>query len=104
MLSALIDSRSRWLVGSSKTSTLGFCSINLQNSSRLASPPERISVRLSASSRGNSSCPWLDQRFVVLSKVSNRGLVPPDDLSVVQEWAVVAAGLAQFCFRHGGRV
>ena len=30
MLSALMDSRSRWFVGSSRTRTLGFCSISLQ--------------------------------------------------------------------------
>src|SRR6266853_290230 len=95
MLSALIDSRSRWLVGSSNTRTLGFCSISLQKISRAASPPERTSVFLSPSSNflvGGSRLPLmkplesrharLDQRFVVLGKISNRRFVTPDNLSV----------------------
>ena len=49
-LSALIDSRSKWLVGSSSTRTLGFCSISLQKISRADSPPDRARVGLRASS------------------------------------------------------
>jgi hypothetical protein len=44
MFSALIDSRSRWLVGSSSTRTFGFCSISLQKISRADSPPESARV------------------------------------------------------------
>ena len=57
MFSALIDSRSRWLVGSSSTSTFGFCSIMRQNSSRAVSPPESASVGFSPSSPLNSIWP-----------------------------------------------
>src|SRR5436190_5953051 len=46
-------------------------------------------------------CSWLDQRFVVLGKKSNCSFVSPNNFSVVQEWAVVAAGLTQFSFRNG---
>src|ERR1035441_2851113 len=47
MLRALIDSRSRWFVGSSSTRTFGFCSISLQKTNRAASPPASTSVRFS---------------------------------------------------------
>ena len=49
MLIALIDSRSRWFVGSSSKSTFGFCSIRLQNSKRAASPPDSTFVLLDGS-------------------------------------------------------
>src|SRR5207302_1391727 len=44
-------------VGSSKTRTLGFCSISLQKSRRAASPPESASVGLRPSSRWKSIWP-----------------------------------------------
>ena len=43
--SASIASRSRWLVGSSSTSTLGFSTASRANTSRAASPPERVPTR-----------------------------------------------------------
>src|SRR5579872_1369699 len=118
MLSALIDSRSRWLVGSSSTSTLGFCSISLQNSRRAASPPERTPVFLVASSRAKSIWPRisaqflgngcavplmeplenrrsaLDQTAMVLREVADRSLVSPDYFPGVNQRTVIAAGLA----------
>src|ERR1022692_1653066 len=57
MFSALMDSKSKWFVGSSSTSTFGFCSINLQKISRACSPPESACVGFSASSPLNSICP-----------------------------------------------
>ena len=44
MFSALMASRSRWFVGSSSTSTFGFCSMMRQKSSRAVSPPDNASV------------------------------------------------------------
>ena len=101
MFSALIDSRSRWLVGSSRTSTFGFCSMIRQKSRRAVSPPERASVGLWPSSPLNSICPsrpWMscrvrvrielvqpldgrhpfaDRAGVVLREVADRDLVAP---------------------------
>src|SRR6266446_3338135 len=47
---ALMDSRSRWFVGSSRTRKFGFCNISLQKMSLADSPPERALVGLRASS------------------------------------------------------
>ena len=58
-----MDSRSRWLVGSSSTSTLGFCSISLQKISRAASPPESASGRLQASSPRKEHLPQQAAEF-----------------------------------------
>jgi len=41
MLSALMDSRSRWFVGSSRTRKFGFCSMGLQKISLGDSLPEK---------------------------------------------------------------
>src|SRR5712691_13405353 len=43
-------------------------------------------------------CSRLNQSFVVLGKESNRSFVSPDNLSIVQKWAVVAAGFPEFSF------
>ena len=57
MFNALMDSRSRWFVGSSSTSTFGFCSMILQNSNRAASPPESAAVGFTPSSCWKSIWP-----------------------------------------------
>ena len=65
MFSALIDSRSRWLVGSSSTRTFGFCSMMRQKSRRAVSPPDSASVGLCPSSPLKSiwpSRPWMSWR------------------------------------------
>ncbi len=54
---AVMDSRSRWLVGSSKTRTLHYASIILDSMQRTFSPPDRISVVLRASSPEKSIRP-----------------------------------------------
>ena len=128
MFSALMDSRSKWLVGSSSTRTFGFCSMSLQKSRRAASPPERTSVFLLPSSRWKQHLPqqaanffvrgrrvplmqpfeccraMLDQSSVVLREVADGGFVSPDDFSAGQERAVVAAGFTQLGFRNCRRV
>src|ERR1700730_6057149 len=48
--------------------------------------------------------PRLDQCLMILSEISNRGLVPPNDFSLTQEWSIVAAGFAEFILRNGGKV
>ncbi len=52
-----MDSMSRWLVGSSITSTLGLCSTSLPNSMRPCSPPEITFTDLPMSSLENSMRP-----------------------------------------------
>ena len=101
MFSALIDSRSRWFVGSSSRSTLGFSSMMRQKSSRAVSPPESASVGLRPSSPLKSIWPrrpWISWRdasgskrcshstavspfsmtpVAILREVADRYLVPP---------------------------
>ena len=55
--SASIASRSRWLVGSSSTSTFGFSTAIRANSRRAASPPDRLPTRFFTSSPEKSTRP-----------------------------------------------
>ncbi len=55
--SAWMASMSRWLVGSSSTSTLGRSAASRAKISRAASPPDSVPMRLSTSSPENSTRP-----------------------------------------------
>jgi len=127
MLSALIDSRSRWLVAHRTPRTLCFCSIQLAKKiSRSASPPRENLGLLVASSRGNSICPsnpriprWRSGLPLMkpLEKQScqagSSALCPgqniqpplrdPDNFPSVRMTRHIA-GLAQFSFRNGRRI
>jgi hypothetical protein len=46
----------------------------------------------------------LDERFVVLGKISHRSFMTPDHFSARQELSVISAGLAQFSFWNRRRV
>ena len=102
-----MDSRSRWFVGSSSTSTFGFCSMSLQKIRRAASPPDKASVGFIPSSRMKSIWPSKSAQFfgprggivrlqpienrqaglnrgaVVLRKETDRNLVAPFDGTAV---------------------
>ena len=65
--SASIASRSRWLVGSSSTSTFGYCTMIRQNTSRAASPPESAETGLFTSSPENSMRPRWPRTVLVPS-------------------------------------
>src|SRR5580704_14460633 len=45
-----------------------------------------------------------DQAAMVLSEISDRGFMTPNHFAAVEEWAVVAAGLAQLGFWGGRRI
>ena len=57
LFSAVMVSRSRWLVGSSRISALALASIILESMQRTLSPPERTEVFFSASSPEKSILP-----------------------------------------------
>ena len=66
-------STSRWLVGSSSTTTLFFTRMSFARSSRAASPPERFSVFFRPASPLKSSLPSTDAHVLDLARSGRSG-------------------------------